>query len=106
GYSITAALADELALPVERGILVAQLLRGGPADVAGVRGAQQQVVVGNRRILAGGDIIVAIDGVEVVDWNGLQEYLELNKRVGEFVTLSLLRGQEPLQITVTLAAES
>jgi len=106
GYSITAALADELALPVERGILVAQLLRGGPADVAGVRGAQQQVVVGNRRILAGGDIIVAIDGVEVVDWNGLQEYLELNKRVGESVTLSLLRGQEPLQITVTLAAES
>lgn len=106
GYSITAALADELALPVERGILVAQLLRGGPADGAGVRGAQQQVVVGNRRILAGGDIIVAIDGVEVVDWNALQEYLELNKRVGESVTLSLLRGQEPLEITVILAAES
>jgi S1-C subfamily serine protease len=106
GYSINAALAEELLLPVERGILVAQLIRGGPADVAGIRGAQQQVIIGNRRILAGGDIIVAIDGVEVTDWNGLQEYLELNTRVGETVMLSLLRDGQPLELRLTLAAES
>lgn len=106
GYSINSALAEELRLPVERGVLVAQLARGGPADSAGVRGAQQQVIIGNQRVLVGGDIILAIDGRDVVDWNGLQEYLELNTRVGETVTLSLLRGQEPLEIQVTLGAES
>ena len=106
GYSINAALAEELSLPVDRGILVAQLIRGGPADAAGVRGAQQQVIIGNRRILAGGDIIVAIDGSDVVDWNGLQENLELNKRVGETVTLSLLRDGQPMEIQLVLAAES
>ena len=106
GYSINSALAEELRLPVERGVLVAQLARGGPADSAGVRGAQQQVIIGNQRVLVGGDIILAIDGRDVVDWNGLQEYLELNTRVGQTVTLSLLRGQEPLEIQVTLGAES
>ncbi len=106
GYSINSALAEEIRLPVKRGVLVAQLARGGPADAAGVRGAQQQVIIGNQRVLVGGDIILAIDGRDVVDWNGLQEYLELNTRVGETVTLSLLRGQEPLEIQVTLGAES
>lgn len=106
GYSINAALSEALDLPVERGILVAQLARGGPAEAAGVRGAQEQVIIGNRQVLAGGDIIVAVDGEEVADWNRLQEYLELNKRVGEKVVLSLLRGQEPLTIEVVLASES
>ena len=74
GYSISAALAEALGLPVERGVLVAQLARGGPADAAGVRGAQQEVIVGNRRVLAGGDIITHLDGREIADWNVLLEY--------------------------------
>ena len=106
GYSINAVLAEELGLPVERGILVAQLVGGGPAAAAGVRGAQGQVIVGNRRILAGGDIIVAVNGVEVADWNGLQEYLELNTRVGDRVTLTLLRDGVSIDFNVVLAAES
>jgi len=106
GYSINAALAEELRLPVERGVLVAQLARGGPADAAGIRGAQEQVIIGNQRVLSGGDIILAIDRHDVTDWNELQEYLELNTHVGDTVTLSLLRGQEPLEVQVTLAAET
>ncbi len=64
------------------------------------------MIIGNQRVLVGGDIILAIDGRDVVDRNGLQEYLQLNTRVGETVTLSLLRGQAPLEIQVTLGAES
>ncbi|WP_374688334.1 S1C family serine protease [Promineifilum sp.] len=105
GYSISAGLAQELGLPVEQGVLVAQLARGGPAAEAGVRGAQQEVIIGNQRVLAGGDIIVAIDGQTVADWNQLLEYLELNKRAGDRATLSLLREGEPLEVQVTLAAE-
>ena len=105
GYSISAALAEALGLPVERGVLVAQLGRGGPADAAGVRGAQQEVIVGNRRVLAGGDIITHLDGREIADWNALLEYLELNKLVGDPVTLTLLRDGQPLTVEATLAAE-
>ncbi len=105
GYSISTALAEALGLPVERGVLVAQLGRGGPADAAGVRGAQQEVIVGNRRVLAGGDIITHLDGREIADWNGLLEYLELNKQVGDPITLSLLRDGQPLTLEATLGAE-
>jgi len=105
GYSITAPLAEALGLPVERGVLVAQLSRGGPADAAVVRGAQQEAVVGNRRVLAGGDILTHLDGREIADWNALLEYLELNKRVGDRLTLSLLRDGQPLTLEATLAAE-
>ena len=105
GYTINAALAEALGLPVERGILVAQLARGGPAHAAGVRGAQQEIIIGNRRVLAGGDILTHLDGQPVADWNGLLEYLELNKRVGEVVRLSLLRDGQALELDVTLAVE-
>ena len=105
GYSITAPLAEALGLPVERGVLVAQLARGGPADAAGVRGAQQETIIGNRRVLAGGDILTHVDARPIADWNALLEYLELNKRVGDSVTLSLLRDGQPLTLEVTLAAE-
>jgi S1-C subfamily serine protease len=106
GYSITPRLAEALQLPVERGILVAQLYRGGPAQEAGIRGAQQEAIIGNQRILIGGDIIVAIDGKDIPDWNRMLEYLELNTQVGDVVTLSLLRDGRPLDFELTLAAET
>jgi len=86
-------------------VLIARLARGGPAEAAGVRGAQREVVIGNRRVLAGGDILTQIDGQAVADWNALLEYLELNKRVGDPVRLSLLRDGQPVEVEVTLAAE-
>lgn len=105
GYSIDPDLAQRLRLPVEQGILVAQLYRQGPAAAAGIRGAQQEVIVGNRRFLVGGDIITAINGQPVRDWNALLEYLELNTQVGQVVTLTVLRDGRPLEVDVTLAAQ-
>jgi S1-C subfamily serine protease len=105
GYSITPELAQALGLPVERGVLVARLYRNSPADYAGIRGAVRQVRVGNQRILVGGDVLVAINGTPIRDWNSLQEYLEENTRVGQTVTLSILRDGQPLDLSVTLAEQ-
>lgn len=105
GYSIDSDLAQRLRLPVERGVLVAQLYRDGPAAAAGIRGAQREVIVGNRRFLIGGDIITAINDQPVRGWNSLLEYLELHTQVGQVVTLSLLRDGQPLEVEVTLAAQ-
>lgn len=105
GYSITPGLANALDLPVTSGVLVAQLYRNGPAVEAGIQGATQQVIIGNRRVLAGGDIITAVNGTAVTDWNSLTEYLELNTRVGDTITLSIIRGSQPMDITLTLAAQ-
>ncbi|GAB4265576.1 MAG: trypsin-like peptidase domain-containing protein [Candidatus Promineifilaceae bacterium] len=105
GYSITPGLAQALDLPVTSGVLVAQLYRNGPAVEAGVQGATQQVIIGNRRVLVGGDIITAVNGTAVNDWNSLTEYLELNTRVGDTITLSIIRSNQPMDIPLTLAAQ-
>jgi S1-C subfamily serine protease len=102
GYSINRELADTLKLPVDRGVLVAQLYRNSPALQAGIRGAEREAIVGNMRILLGGDIITAINGQPVADWQEMLEYLELQTRAGDLARLSLLRDGQPLDVDVTL----
>jgi S1-C subfamily serine protease len=102
GYSIEPDFAQRLRLPVERSILVAQLYRDGPADVAGMRGAAQEVIVGNRRYLVGGDIITAINGQPVTGWDSLSEHLELNTAVGDVITLTLIRDGQTFEVELTL----
>ena len=103
GYDVTPRLAEALDLPVESGILVAQLYRDGPAVAAGLRGAQEEVIIGNRRILAGGDVVVGIDEAPTEEWEDLHAYLELETQVGDRVTLHVLRDGEPLEIEMEVA---
>ncbi|MEW5988895.1 MAG: PDZ domain-containing protein, partial [Chloroflexota bacterium] len=105
GYSITPELAEALELPVERGVLVAQLYNDGPALAAGVRGATDQVIVGNRRLYVGGDIITAVDGQTVKDMEGLLQYLEERTQVGQAVRLTLLRDGRERTVTVALVEQ-
>ncbi len=105
GYDITPELAAAIDLPVEQGVLIAQLYREGPALEAGVQGATQQVIVGNRRMLLGGDVLTAVNGTPVADWNALQEYLALQTEVGDVLTLTLLRDGDTVELPITVAAQ-
>ncbi len=105
GYSLTPELARALDLPSDSGILVARIYRGSPAQQAGVRGASHEVIVGNRRLLAGGDILIAVNDHPINNWDDLLEYLEENTRVGQEITLTVLRDGEKLTLTVTLAEQ-
>ena len=103
GYTITPALAEGLRLPVRQGILVARVYRNSPAAQAGIRGATREVIVGNRRVLAGGDIVTAVDGKPVATNNELDRYLEVEKQVGQTVSLTVLRDGQPLTLSLELA---
>ena len=105
GYSLTPELARALNLPTDSGVLVARIYRGSPAQQAGVRGASREVIVGNRRLLVGGDILVAVNDHPIKNWDDLREYLEENTRVGQEVRLTVIRDGEPLSLTATLAEQ-
>lgn len=105
GYDISSGLARALELPVDDGILVAQLYRNGPAAQGGLRGAQREVVVGNQQLLVGGDIVTGIDDQSIGDWQELSEYLELSTRVGDEVTLQIYRDGEPMSLTLIVAEQ-
>lgn len=105
GYSITPGLAQLLNLPAQQGVLLVQMLRGSPLLEAEIRGAQEQQIVGNQLVYVGGDILLALDQRSVTSVEQLDTLLEDNYRVGDTVTLDLLRNGESLQVQVKLAEE-
>ncbi len=96
-------LAVVLKLPVDKGVLVSSVIDGGPADKAGVRGGDQQLTVRGLPVVAGGDIITAIDGDPITSFDQMIGYLSSQKLVGQEVTLTILRNGETLQLPLTLA---
>ena len=101
GYSINEALAAYLNLPVQKGILVFDVQSESSADDAGIRGANRAVILGNRRILIGGDIITQVDGQPVASEEELRLALEL-KRPGDDVTIVFYRNGSEKTINVKL----
>jgi S1-C subfamily serine protease len=102
GYEVSPALARALRLPVEQGLLIARLYDNSPAAKAGIRGAQEEVILGNRRYLVGGDILTAIDDRPLARWEDLSAFLEESAGVGQTVRLTVLRGSQELALSATL----
>jgi len=103
GYSVTPGFAEILSLPVNKGILIMYLVEGGPAARAGLKGPNREIIIQNRRVPAGGDIILAIDGNAVESMDQMIHYLEMQKRVGDQVTVTVMRDSKKMDIKVELA---
>lgn len=101
GLPISPELASQLGLPADSGVLIVELVRGGAAERAGLRGGSQQAYIGNTPILLGGDLIVAIDGQEITDMQDLAGVMN-NHREGDSVQVTVFRGKQKLQVRVLL----
>jgi S1-C subfamily serine protease len=99
GFGITSEMAN--LFPTDRGVAVAKVAHGSPAQKAGIKGGDQVQDVGGTRIITGGDVIVAIDGKPVTDMTQLQTMIS-NDRVGQQVSVKILRGSQTMTVQVTL----
>jgi putative serine protease PepD len=100
-YAVGGGLAEALDLPIQEGLLVQTVSRGGPAAQAGLHGGDRIAQLGMRRFYVGGDVITAIDGQKVS--SELDVNLVLNKkRPGEFITVTAYRGGKKIEIPVKL----
>ena len=98
GLGVTLAnrsLTGELGL---EGVLVLKVLPGTSAEQAGLRGTTQ---VGDGLVL--GDIILAVNGRKVTDYDSLRDEVE-RYEVGETVALTLLRDDATAEVNVRLEA--
>jgi S1-C subfamily serine protease len=104
GVGVTYQLAKASGSSVTYGILVEKVVGGGPADKAGIRGGTSTAVVEGSSYMIGGDIIVSINGVKVVDNDALASYLEGNTIAGQTVQLGIVRSGAMMTVSVTLGA--
>jgi S1-C subfamily serine protease len=92
-----ASLRNQIDLPVEDGVLIYQVARGGGAAIAGLRGVQQ-TEAGDVEL---GDIIVGIDNDKVSDSDDLFRVLDRHQ-IGETVQVQIWRDGRRMSVPVRL----
>ena len=97
---LSLTVIEELGLKSFTGAYVTSVAAGGPADQAGIRAGDRET--GILGLKAGGDLIIAIDGRSIRSFNELLAYLISNKSPGDSVVLTVLRGDDQLDITLKL----
>jgi S1-C subfamily serine protease len=106
GITLYPALADTLELPVNYGVLVQEVVHGSAAEAAGLHAGTNQVLLRDRmrqfQLSSDGDIIIAFNGEKVTDFNVLAGKIR-RKDLGETVTLTVMRGDEQIDLTMTLS---
>ncbi len=102
GGTITSEMVEAGNLPVETGVLIAEVELDSPAEKAGLRGGSQQVQVSGLPMLVGGDIVIAINEVQVKGFDDMVNYLAGHTSVGDVVTLTIVRDAQETDIGVTL----
>ena len=93
GQTLTAGTADQLGLSEKSGVLVIQVVPGGPSAKAGLQADGQAS--------ANDDVITAIDSHSITTIEQLTQYLD-TKRVGDHVSLSVTRNGQQISVGVTL----
>lgn len=105
GTTLVPDLAKAMNLDAsQRGALVAEILPNSPAEKAGLRGSSKEVTIDGQPVNVGGDVITAIDNQPIVAMDDLIAYLYRSTKVGQKVTLTILRDGKPETLDVSLAA--
>jgi S1-C subfamily serine protease len=102
GGNITPALAKALKLPVEQGVLINEVVKGSPADKAGLEGGDTEATIEGAQVDLGGDIITEVNGNKV---NSMEEVVDAvnSAHPGDKMEFTVIRGaDETKHVTVTL----
>ena len=94
GETLTPTTANQLGISgAQSGVLVVEVVPGGPAAKAGLQASGQPDSTD--------DVITAIDGQSLSSIDQLTQYLN-TKKVGDRVTLTVVRNGQTISVTVTL----
>ena len=96
-------LADKLGLDTDHGGLLAEVIPGGPADEAGLKGGDEKVRFQGIPYQAGGDTILAVDGHQIVEPDDLARFIS-DFQPGEKVRVDVLHSngdRETVEITLS-----
>ena len=101
GLTITSSIAKQLDIDSESGVYVASVVENSPAEAAGIIGGEAN---STDDIARGGDIITGVDNVEVEEFVDLASYV-LTKKIGDNITLTIIRDGEIITVDIILDAK-
>jgi putative serine protease PepD len=101
---ITEEIASLFNLPVDEGLLVVRVYKGGAAEKAGLKAGATEVVVAGESYRLGGDIIVTADGKALKTTEDLREVVS-TKKPGDKITIEAYRGDDKRSVEVTLGRQ-
>ncbi|KAA2282137.1 S1C family serine protease [Candidatus Nitrosocosmicus agrestis] len=105
GSKLSPTFAEAFGLPHNyKGVLIEDVVPNGPADKAGLQG---MLIQGNRfgeQQILDKDIIIAIDNHPVSRIDDIISYLDINKKVGDKINLSVNRNGQIINLVASLEA--
>jgi len=102
GVDMTYEIATAMDTNITYGWLIVQVVSGGPADEAGLRGGTQQVQIVGEWITIGGDIVIAINETRITDMDDLSTYLEEYTLSGQTINVTIVRNNNTMILAVEL----
>ncbi|TBR11691.1 MAG: trypsin-like serine protease [Candidatus Nitrosotenuis sp.] len=102
GRDIDPDLADILKIEDARGFMIINVLKGSPAEKAGLRGTTNSTEVDGVRYQIGGDIILSVDGVTVRKIDDILIHLQREKTIGDEMAMQILRDGRVTTLVLTL----
>jgi S1-C subfamily serine protease len=97
------ALAHKLGLKVTRGALLADVVPGGPADKAGLRGSDKSLSFQGEEIDTGGDVVVGVNKERVRSGDDLVRIVTNELKPGTRAVFTVVRGERQLQIPLLVS---
>ncbi|MDX6666551.1 MAG: hypothetical protein QOG68_2757 [Solirubrobacteraceae bacterium] len=101
---LTPSLARHLGLKVSRGAIVDRVTPGGPSAAAGIRGGAASGSFQGVAVVAGGDVVVAVNGRPVASASDLVRIITNELRPGQTSVFSVLRAGRTRSIAVRLGS--
>ena len=102
GRDIDPDTANVLGLKDALGFLIITVVENSPAADAGLIGSNKTIEVDGKEYPVGGDVIVAVDGMDVRKIDDILVHLQRVKTVGDEMNLEVLRDGRTTNVTVIL----